>query len=212
MRREGPQEPAGGPNGDGLVPAPTSPAAIAYSPFYLKGCRVCEHIERQRLDLELERGEAIDDVAQGGQVTKGSVFRHLRHMPYLARKRRAVLGGIEATALEQARDLLARAMESIEQLDGSTEADAVRWHEQARADLTLVAKLLGELDERAQVNVLFLELGVSQDRAREMIEAGLEAEKATEEATARESFEYAQRYYARMGRRLVILDEVEAAQ
>lgn len=141
-------------------------------------CRICRHLELARINVELRRGDALKEVAARSEVSVRSLEHHLAHWPQIERERRMVLGNAEASTLQKMQFLLAKADTQIEQIEGTDGANGqvgggtlIEWVREARATLSDLAELLGEVDRRTQVNVLLLDLRVTEDEARQAVEA-----------------------------------------
>lgn len=119
-------------------------------------CTVCSHPEREAIDRALLSGEANRRIAAHHAVSEQAVRRHKAdHLPAaLAKAHEAEEVSRADDLLGQVRDLQARALSILEKAEAAgelrTALGAIR---EARGNLELLAKLLGELDERP-VNVL----------------------------------------------------------
>jgi hypothetical protein len=122
-----------------------------------RSCNVCTHPEREAIDKALVGDAALPELAALYRVSDDSLGRHrANHLP-------AKLVMAEAAAevaraddlLDQVRGLQRRALDILDKAEETgelrTALSAIR---EARGNLELLAKLLGELDERPQVNVL----------------------------------------------------------
>ena len=122
-----------------------------------RSCTVCEHPKRETIDRELVGGASNRSVASLNDVSEAAVRRHkANHLPaklVMAEKAAEV---VEAdNLLDQVGDLQRRALAILDKAEEVGELrmalSAIR---EARGNLELLAKLLGELDERPMVNVL----------------------------------------------------------
>jgi hypothetical protein len=120
-------------------------------------CSICIHPQREAIDRALVAGSAKRDVSALFRVSEDAVTRHASaHLPRaLAQAQEAHESARADDLLSQVRclqeitmDLLARAVQAN---DLRTALGAVR---EARGNLELIGKLLGELDEGPTVNVL----------------------------------------------------------
>ena len=125
-------------------------------------CSVCEHPERAAIDEALVAGVSSAKISgryrtQERTLDERAIRRHrANHLPaklVMAEKAKEVL---EAdTLLDQVRNLQSRAYGILDKAEGAgdlrTALGAIR---EARGNLELLAKLLGELDERPQLNIL----------------------------------------------------------
>ena len=120
-------------------------------------CTICCHPERAAIDKSLVGGTPCREIAALYRVSPDAVERHAaNHLPLtLARAKAAEDVARADDLLAEARRLkeitnhmLARAVQAG---DLRTALAAIR---EARGNLELIGKLLGQLDERPQVNVL----------------------------------------------------------
>jgi hypothetical protein len=121
-------------------------------------CSVCTHPDRENIDEALVGATAISAIAaKYRDISEDALGRHkANHLPtklVMAEKAKEVAQA--DSLLEQVRDLQGRALAILDQAEMSgdlrTALGAIR---EARGNLELLAKLLGELDDRPQVNVL----------------------------------------------------------
>ncbi len=149
-------------------------------------CTVCAHPKVEAIDMALVAGEPYRSVANRYEsLSQASVQRHSEnHLPAtLAQAKEAEMVAHANDLLEQVRDLQVRTFAILEAAEASeqhrTALSAIR---EARGNLELLAKLLGELDDRPTVNVLispeWLEL-------RAVIVGTLEAHPAAHRAVLR---------------------------
>ncbi len=122
-----------------------------------RSCTICQHPHREPIDRALVVGTALSEVAAKYRVSDDAVSRHrTNHLParlVLAEKAAEVA---EAdNLLASVRGLQERTLAILEaaerEREHRTALSAIR---EARSNLELLAKLLGELDDRPQVNVL----------------------------------------------------------
>ena len=120
-------------------------------------CTVCRHPDRAAIDEALVAGAAYRDIAGQFQLSPSSVHRHSsEHIPAtLSQAAEAVEVARADDLLSQVRSLQARALAILakaeEAGDLRTALGAIR---EARGNLELLARLLGELDDTPTVNVL----------------------------------------------------------
>jgi hypothetical protein len=123
-----------------------------------RSCTVCTHPERAEIDEALVAGVSAAEI--GGRyrtIGERAIRRHRsNHLPEkLAKAREAEEVAQADGLLEQVRDLQVRALDILDQAEEAgelrTALSAIR---EARGNLELLAKLLGELDERPVTNVL----------------------------------------------------------
>jgi hypothetical protein len=128
-------------------------------------CTVCAHPERHAIDLALVNGQPCRSIASR-YVTIGrmALERHkAAHLPVKLVHADAAADLAEACdllsqvrdLLSQVRDLQTSALRMLQKAEKAgdlrTALGAIR---EARSNLELLAKLTGELDDRAQINVL----------------------------------------------------------
>jgi transposase-like protein len=120
-------------------------------------CSVCDHPERQKVDEALVTGAPYRSIAKRFALSDSAMYRHkAEHLPArLAKAREAAEVAQADDLLAQVRDLQDRALAILDRAERAgefrTALSAIR---EARGNLELLAKLLGDLDERPQVNVL----------------------------------------------------------
>ncbi len=120
-------------------------------------CTVCEHPKRGAIDKALAGGASNRSVASLYDVSEASVRRHKgNHLPaklVLAEKAAEVAEADDL--LEGVRRLQRKTLAILEAAEAGKEyRTALGAIREARGNLELLAKLLGELDDRPQVNVL----------------------------------------------------------
>jgi|SRR5215217_3738229 len=120
-------------------------------------CTVCAHDDLEAINGALVSGEPYRSVANRYEsLSQAAVQRHEEnHLPATLTKAKEANEVAHADALlDQVRNLQARTLAILEAAEGSnqhrTALSAIR---EARSNLELLAKLLGELDERPTVNV-----------------------------------------------------------
>lgn len=120
-------------------------------------CTVCAHPEREAIDQALVGGASNRSLASLYDVSEAAVRRHAsNHLPaklVMAEKAEEISRADDLLA--QVRDLQARTLAILEAAESTsqhrTALSAIR---EARSNLELLAKLVGELDEGTTVNVL----------------------------------------------------------
>jgi hypothetical protein len=117
---------------------------------------VCAHHEREGIDRALVGGASNRSVASLYDVSEASVRRHKgKHLPAKLVMAQAAEEVAEAdTLLDQVKNLQGRAYAILDKAEEAgelkTALSAIR---EARGNLELLAKLLGELDDRPQINL-----------------------------------------------------------
>ena len=120
-------------------------------------CTVCEHPRREEIDRALVAGDANTKLSSVFAVSEQALRRHTgSHLPAkLVMAQEAAEVAQADDLLEQVRDLQRRALDILDKAEEAgelrTALSAIR---EARGNLELLAKLLGELDERPVTNVL----------------------------------------------------------
>ncbi len=123
-----------------------------------RSCTVCAHPKRDEIDRALVGGEPNRRIAARCDVTERAVRNHKAgHLPakLVVAEKASEVARADAL-LEQVQDLQRRAHAILDKAEEAGELrvalSAIR---EARGSLELLARLMGELDERApQVNVL----------------------------------------------------------
>jgi hypothetical protein len=121
-----------------------------------RSCTICGHPDRGAIDQALVEGTPNRRIASHHGVTERAVRNHkANHLPAKLVMAKAAEEVAQAdTLLGQVRDLQQRALEILDKAEEAgelrTALGAIR---EARGNLELLAKLLGELDERPVVNL-----------------------------------------------------------
>ena len=122
-------------------------------------CSICQHPQHADIDAALVAGGSYREVARDYSASEAALFRHKQeHIPaLLAKAEDAAMVASADTLLEQVRTLQRRALGILDTAEhaGDLRAATAAIRE-ARECIMLLAKLMGELDERAQVNILTL--------------------------------------------------------
>ena len=122
-----------------------------------RACTVCTHPDLEAINRALVEGTPNRRIASQHDVTERAVRNHkANHLPEtLAKAQEAEEVAQADDLLGQVQDLQARTLAILEAAEGSREhRTALAAIREARSNLELLAKLLGELDERPQVNLL----------------------------------------------------------
>lgn len=117
-------------------------------------CTICAHPKRGQIDKLLVAGKPDAEVARKFTLGAKSVGRHRsEHLPTaLAQAAQQDKDARDFDVLSEAKNLHARAMDILDEAeDDKTKLGAIR---EARGVLELLGKLLGDIDDRPQVNVL----------------------------------------------------------
>ncbi len=120
-------------------------------------CTICEHPNRDEIDHLIVNGNTFRNIAEQFSLSLGAIHRHKSdHLSQTLTKAKEAEEVAHAdNLLEQVRGLQERALEILskaeEEGDLRTALTAIR---EARGNLELLARLLGELKEGQTVNVL----------------------------------------------------------
>ena len=119
-------------------------------------CSVCIHDERAAIDAALIMSRSLRDVAGQFGLSKSAVARHKEHLPAdLVQARQAEEIAHADNLLDQVNRIHGATLAILEQAERTGNLrialTAVR---EARGNLELLAKLLGELNTQPTVNVL----------------------------------------------------------
>lgn len=119
-------------------------------------CTICDHRQRKAIDRALANGAPWGELVSVYTVSNSALRRHAaKHLPaamVLANGAAEAAHGDDL--LRQARDLQAKALSILAQAEAAGELrTAVAANREARGCLELLARLLGELNGAAQVNV-----------------------------------------------------------
>lgn len=120
-------------------------------------CTICQHPQRAAIDAALVAGGVFRTIAHGFACSEDALKRHKAdHLPALLTHAQQAADVAKADSLlAQVRDLQKRALDILDQAEGAGDlraaTSAIR---EARGCIELLAKLMGELDERATVNIV----------------------------------------------------------
>ena len=120
-------------------------------------CTICIHPARADIDASIVRGEAFRRIAAHHGVTEQSVRRHRAdHLPSSLVKAEEAREVAQASSLlAEVRELHARVLAILTRAEEAGDLRAATGAiREARSTIELLAKLTGELDERAEVNVV----------------------------------------------------------
>ena len=121
-----------------------------------RSCLICQHPDRESIDKALARQASNRELARIYSLSEASVRRHRsNHLPARMVMAEKAAELVEAdNLLDQVGDLQRRALGILDRAEEAgelkTALSAIR---EARGNLELLAKLLGELDERPVVNL-----------------------------------------------------------
>jgi hypothetical protein len=121
-------------------------------------CTICAHEDLETINKALVSGEPYRSVANRYEsLSQAAVQRHQEnHLPAtLAKAKEAEQVAHADDLLEDLKGLQGRTLTILEAAEGANQhRTALAAIREARSNLELLAKLLGELDERPTVNVL----------------------------------------------------------
>ncbi len=144
-------------------------------------CSICTHDSREAINRELVEGVPSRNIAERYGTSVASLHRHkAEHLPGKLVKAREALDVAEADdLLGQVRDIHARTLAILEAVEATGEHRiALAAIREARSNLELLAKLIGELDESPTINVLIA------PRVQQVIVQALEAYPSARRAVA----------------------------
>lgn len=133
-------------------------------------CTICCHPEREAIDQALVAGEAYRSIAKQFEASASAVYRHQRD--HLSAALTQAQGAEEVARaddlLNQLMSLQAKALDILGKAERAGDLrTALAGVREARGCLELLAKLSGELDERAQVNISldssWIEMGLDKE-------------------------------------------------
>ena len=119
-------------------------------------CSICNHSERAEIDAALIADTPLRDISGHYGVSKSALSRHQSdHLPSNLTKAKDAHEAAHADGLlVQVKDLQTRALSILDQAEAAgdlrTALSAIR---EARGNLELLAKLLGELQQEGTINI-----------------------------------------------------------
>jgi len=122
-----------------------------------RACTICTHTDLEAINRALVEGTPNRRIASQHDVTERAVRNHkANHLPEtLAKAQEAEEVAQADDLLGQVQDLQARTLAILEAAEETREhRTALAAIREAHSNLELLAKLLGELDERPQLNIL----------------------------------------------------------
>jgi hypothetical protein len=121
-------------------------------------CTVCAHEEGEAINKALsDPSRAISKIAAEYRVSEDALSRHKANhlLPEMRNKMASDPELRDMDILAEMKSLYQRMKGHLETVETTDNWQAIKaFHSEARHDLELLAKLLGELDERPQVNIL----------------------------------------------------------
>jgi hypothetical protein len=152
-------------------------------------CTICSHALRDDIDAALVAGESYRNLAKRFGTSPAARYRYKAdHLPvHLAKAKEAEEVSKADNLLERVQSLQSRTLSILDKAEDAGELrTALAAIREARSNVELLAKLLGELDERPQVNVVLIDPQVRDAIVRALAPYG-EARLAV--SNALESFE-----------------------
>lgn len=119
-------------------------------------CTICAHADCDEIDRALVAGEPFRRIAARFGTSASSLRRHkAEHLPDALAQASAAAEVVRGDdLLQQTRDLQAKALAILEKAElGGDLRTAIAANREARGCLELLGRLVGELDNRPQVNV-----------------------------------------------------------
>lgn len=119
-------------------------------------CQVCEHPQRKAIDKAIVEGVRMREITERFEVSRGSLYRHKnKHLPQrLAKAQEAKEIAKADNLLEHVKDLQAKTLGILNRHEGKDDRIALSAIREARSNLDLLGRLLGELDNSPKVAVL----------------------------------------------------------
>ncbi len=120
-------------------------------------CSICTHPEREEINRALVEAVPFRKISERFGTSVTALHRHKTdHLPGKLVKAREALEIAEAEGLlGQVRDIHARTLAILEAVESTGEhRTALAAIREARSNLELLAKLIGELDESPTINIL----------------------------------------------------------
>jgi len=119
-------------------------------------CTICPHADRQAIDSAVLSGESFRNIAKRFALSVAALYRHREHLPAtLVKAQEAAEVAHADSLLAQVGELRARAMSILDTAEATGQLmPALAAIREARSCLELLAKLLGELDERPTLNLI----------------------------------------------------------
>lgn len=119
-------------------------------------CSACSHDQREEIDSALVSGMALRPISERFGISTSSLFRHRSgHLPVaLAKAQEAAEIAHGDSLLEQIRSIQQTTIRLLTKAEAAGAfVPAAMFIKEARGNLELLAKMLGELDERPVVNI-----------------------------------------------------------
>lgn len=118
-------------------------------------CTICTHAEKGAIEDALLNEQPYRHIAARFGTSTSALQRHREHLPKLLVKARKAEEATQAdTLLEQVRSLQTRALSILDRADeGGDLRTALGAIREARSNLELLAKLLGELQQEGTINL-----------------------------------------------------------
>ena len=120
-------------------------------------CTICTHDQREEIDKALVSGTPYRNISKRFSVSMGALSRHRAdHLPsHLAKAQEAREVAQADDLLAQVRDLQTKALRILARAEKTGRLrTALAGIREARANLELLAKLLGELQQEGTVNIV----------------------------------------------------------
>jgi hypothetical protein len=120
-------------------------------------CTICHHEDRDEIDRLLSGGGAISAIGAEWGVSTDALKRHKANhlLPEMREKLPRDPDLRDVDVLAETKNLYRRMQNHLERVEETDNWQAIKaFHSEARADLELLAKLIGQLDERPQVNLV----------------------------------------------------------
>lgn len=119
-------------------------------------CSICKHPEVDAINKALVDGVGISDMVRQYGFSRDTFYRHKnRHLPQALLKAQEVKEvAVADSLLGQVKDLQAKTLGILNRHEGKNDRIALSAIREARSNLDLLGRLLGELDDSPKVAVL----------------------------------------------------------
>lgn len=119
-------------------------------------CQVCVHPEVKAIDEAIVNGVSMRELVQRYGLSKDSLYRHKnKHLPKAIVKAQEVKEvAVADSLLGQVKDLQAKTLGILSRHEGKNDRIALSAIREARSNLDLLGRILGEIDDSPKVAVL----------------------------------------------------------
>jgi len=119
-------------------------------------CQVCVHPEVKAIDEAIVNGVRMRELVEQYGLSRGSLYRHKnKHLPKAIVKAQEVKEvAVADSLLGQVKDLQAKTLGILSRHEGKNDRIALSAIREARSNLDLLGRILGEIDDSPKVAVL----------------------------------------------------------